>query len=1117
MSKTWGFLVGTLLSAGLALALLVPAAARAELQTIDFEGSGVEVPFAGEGKVLFPQDPGYRPFLRDAGARAHSGSVVGDLNNCVDDNGISCGESFQAETHAVLSATAGSVTVFAGSFSTSGEEAFLVAYDAAGNEVGSDSVAIDDQGFDARLSVEAPDIASFRIFARTEGGAGAGGDLGIDDLQVDFAAGGSPDFTVSVSAEVVRLVQGEEVAVPVRLTRLNGSNGPVELTVSGLPEGVTASFEPDPVDGGGLDATLTLEVAPGAAPTGFEPVDVTITATPLDPTTVGPGPRTATLSVRVIQGFGLAFGEAPGLVVRGPTVSFDAPDCAPVDIPIRVTRDIATAQDVVLSLTGLFGTAFPKGVSAEFLPSPVVHPGGGLVAERTLRVRALPEADLEKRGGGFDVLATAASGVQKLSVGFQRLAPTATVRDVRQGSRIGLTPRFGSAGTTMRVDGSGFCAGTEVTIGQSERVAATLVDDRTLEFTLPRTATTGPVTVIPPAPLPRYASGERVLVDSLRNTDGLGFRNYPLHGVSLDELIQGYGADDLFFTVNPCWPFGECRVVTGILNPIAAIDWGLINLQYSHPNSGHCFGMDMLIQQLVSGKQKYRRFLAKPGEFGRFTAHEIDPPPQVGGHNGELDGLLDSLQIRTDAQELVDAFFHRNKSLRGVLDELEREFRHHREVNMALFNGGVSAHTVLAYDLTQDADSAEIHVWDSDQPYEAKEEADTLLHQHLLEAEVIHIDKRRKTWSFEFNDHKPWGGGNDGSLWAIPAAATPDDPSLPGLGVLKDALAYLIFGSAGVDVVEVFTPQQNYLPMLFGRVPGGGPAGGGTVVGPEGKPLSATFVGQGPGRYSQAYAGAGFVASVAGVRTRRGVRDRLSGKGETLRFESGAARPLRFKLGRQAGAELTESATLTTRASAGGADSAGFTAPGALLYAHSGAPTTVEFTLTQVRRDGGPATFVSRPLRVGRGERFSALPLGRSLGRVRVRIADRSGRVRTLILRNRAHASRHLRLGAARIEGHRVSVRMRASGVVGRAFGGATVRFLRGGRVVGESSRALRVADRARTISWRLPRRLGPGRYRLVTDLRVISAAGRGAVVGSNVRTRRSTQITIRGKAHHAG
>jgi hypothetical protein len=1086
---------------------LFPALAHAELQTVDFDSAppALGAPLDARGDVAFPLEEGFRPYRAEVGARAHSGTVVGDVGRCSEEvdarsgSPIGC-EFFQAGTTALLSRTGTSVTVFAGRFGPvspfeTPEEAVLTAFDSNGARLTSSGlVPVDAAGFDARLSVSDPAgrIARFTVRAVLASGDVVAGDLGIDDVTVNFTGGGTPDFSLSAPQDVFALVAGQSLEVPVRIARLNGSNGPVELSVSGLPGGVSA--EPVTVPGGQTTASLVLTASPTAPDTDFTPTAATITADPRGDVNAGPGPRSAPLLVRVARDFEL---ELNGVseTDRLSTVRVQVPDCAPLELPVKVRRDIAMKRPITLSLHRAGETGLPAGLSAEFLPSPVVQPGGGLVAERTLRIVRDPA-----RVAGFTNLVLAArtdpnGPARELPVGLLRADPKPSIVQANSGSGRGMTPRLGGNGTRIRLAGAGFCPGTTVEVGNEEAtVPATLLDPTRIEFSVPRYATTGRITVVPPANLPKYSTREILTVDSVRNRAGFPFGNYPFGSLSLSEFTKAFGADDLFIKINPCWPFGNCPVQTGFLSPIAAIQWGLMSAM---PNR-HCFGMALAAQHLASGEERYRAY----ADAGRGKATSAFEMSTLEGPGDFLDSLLDAEQVRQLSGEFLAARVKREDSLLAQLDLLEREFERNRKPIVNLF-GEDGGHSVLAYDLVQTGDAAEIHVYDPNLPFLSNEESLGSFHRAQIENSVIHVDKVKRTWRTVPVALREEERGGDGSLWVTPHGTIPKNPSLPGLGTLKDALTSIVFDGGSVrakgDRASVFVPV----------LAGSSSTDAGTLVGRDPRRhLAVEFAGAERGRYSFSYAGPGFVAAATDVATAEGVRDTVTGAGETLTIESGRARDLEIDLAKRSSGALTTAATIETRASAGGTDSAGFAA-GALTYAHRGAPTEVEFTLTSVRRDGGPATLASGPVALASGDRLRAEPLGRDLERVRLTVRDARGRESTRVLRSHARPRGRLELAAAKVSGRRLTMRVRLAGMSGRAILGTSLRLFHDGRLLARKVVALKRGGRSRRVVWRLPRSLRDGRYRLLADARAVTTTERGATAANSVSAGRAGWLWV--------
>jgi hypothetical protein len=342
----------------------------------------------------------------------------------------------------------------------------------------------------------------------------------------------------------------------------------------------------------------------------------------------------------------------------------------------------------------------------------------------------------------------------------------------------------------------------------------------------------------------------------------------------------------------------------------------------------------------------------------------------------------------------------------------------------------------------------------------------------------------------------------------MPHNTIPDDPSLSGEGLTARGLVNVVFGSVDGAVRTVApSPGAQFLPSSDGAAV---PRGGGTWMARDTtRPLELTFAGTKSGTYSQTYTASGFVASARAVRTARGVKDVVRGARGSLRFDSGVDRPLQLELARQESAGSTIAATLDTHASAQGSDTGGISADGTLTYAHEGAPTTVRILLNTVRREGGPATFSSGPLHVGRGVRLRVKPLGRDLRRVRLVLRDAQGRRSTRVLRSRSRARTHLTLSAPRISGRRLSIPLRLVGHHSQAVFGATLRLMRGGRLIANKAVALKTATGARKVAWRLPRRVEPGTYRLLTDVRAIGVGARGSTVAGSVSAHREARIHV--------
>jgi hypothetical protein len=161
---------------------------------------------------------------------------------------------------------------------------------------------------------------------------------------------GNGDFSLSAAPGSVSVNPGNNVSTTITETDLNGYAGTVDLSVSGLPSGVTASFNPNPTTG---TSTLTFTASSTAA-TGT----ATVTITGTDATIVGDTlthSTTVSLTVNPPGDFSLSASPASLTVVQGNSGTST----------ITETDLNGFSGSVSLSASGL-----PSGVTASFSPNP---------------------------------------------------------------------------------------------------------------------------------------------------------------------------------------------------------------------------------------------------------------------------------------------------------------------------------------------------------------------------------------------------------------------------------------------------------------------------------------------------------------------------------------------------------------------------------------------------------------------------------------------------------------------------------------------------------------------------------------------------------------------------
>jgi hypothetical protein len=89
----------------------------------------------------------------------------------------------------------------------------------------------------------------------------------------------APDFSISASPASLTIQQGSSGTSTITITSINGFNQPVQLSVSGVPSGVTATLSPQqvtPPAGGSIISTLTVSVGTTATPGSYT---LTVTGT----------------------------------------------------------------------------------------------------------------------------------------------------------------------------------------------------------------------------------------------------------------------------------------------------------------------------------------------------------------------------------------------------------------------------------------------------------------------------------------------------------------------------------------------------------------------------------------------------------------------------------------------------------------------------------------------------------------------------------------------------------------------------------------------------------------------------------------------------------------------
>lgn len=347
-----------------ALVLLAGWPAVASATTVDFDdlppGTVVTNQYAsaggpGQGVVFGPlpggAGDGLRPIIEaPGGAQPNSLPHVASLANC-----FAC-EFYVPNTTGTFQTARTRVEVkvgYTGAFAPPCPDGStevgcavltLTAYNSAGMPVGAPDSATVRRGAGVKTSLEvinsSATIVGFRITARESHDVSKS--VAIDDLTFETDPGTpppDPDFSLAVAEGNVVMRQGQTVTDAISIGRFGGSSGDVDLEVSGLPAGVTATLDPDPAPGDG--STLSLTAAPDAPPTDATPATVVVTGTPASAAT-GSETRTTSLTLQVRTAFDVR--------LRGPAKV--ALDPCEARVEIAVSRDFSLPGPVAMSVTG---------------------------------------------------------------------------------------------------------------------------------------------------------------------------------------------------------------------------------------------------------------------------------------------------------------------------------------------------------------------------------------------------------------------------------------------------------------------------------------------------------------------------------------------------------------------------------------------------------------------------------------------------------------------------------------------------------------------------------------------------------------------------------------------
>ncbi len=242
------------------------------------------------------------------------------------------------------------------------------------------------------------------------------------------------DFTVAATPATQQVVIGASTTYTVSSTAINGFNGTVTPTVTGLPAGATATFSPATITGSGT-TVLTITTS-GSTPA----ANSTLTISGSSGTAV----RSTTVALNVVN-FIFAVTPSTRTILGGGSTTY------------TVTTTAVNGFSGVITLAA---TGVPTGVTATFSPATITGAGTS-----TMTVTAAPSAP----GGNFSLIVTGTIGTisksANVTLALQNFTITATPasQTINAGNNTSYTVTFAAVNGftgTITPSVSGLPAGT---------------------------------------------------------------------------------------------------------------------------------------------------------------------------------------------------------------------------------------------------------------------------------------------------------------------------------------------------------------------------------------------------------------------------------------------------------------------------------------------------------------------------------------------------------------------------------------------------------------------------------------------------------------------------------
>jgi len=282
--------------------------------------------------------------------------------------------------------------------------------------------------------------------------------------------GGTADFSLSASSSSLTITQGSNGSSTITVAAQNGFMGSVTLAASGLPNGVTASFNTNPTT-----ATSTLTVtASSTATTGMSTVTITGTSGTLSHTTT----LALTVNATATPDFSLSASPNSLTITQGSNGSST----------ITVTPQNSFTGSVTLAASGL-----PNGVTASFGTNPTTATSTLTLTAGSTATTGMSTVTITGTSGTLSHTTTLALTVNATATPDFSLSASPSSLTITQGSNgsstITVAPQNSFTGS-VTLAASGLPNGVTASFGANPTTATS-----TLTLTASSTATTGVSTV----------------------------------------------------------------------------------------------------------------------------------------------------------------------------------------------------------------------------------------------------------------------------------------------------------------------------------------------------------------------------------------------------------------------------------------------------------------------------------------------------------------------------------------------------------------------------------------------------------------------------------------------